>query len=55
MVIRIDSATRIRTITFMNKPKATFYPLEKFPVSKSKLNDFKWYSGVRPIKSMFDN
>lgn len=53
MVINIDTSNRIRTIVFKNKPKATFYPLEKFPASKSRLEDFKWNALLRPKKSTF--
>lgn len=55
MVINIDTSNRIRTIVFKNKPKATFYPLEKFPVGKSRLEGFKWNSILRPRKSTFLN
>ena len=53
MTINIDTNSRIRTIVFKNKPKATFYPLEKFPKNKSRLQGFNWYSKQRPKKSIF--
>jgi len=53
MTINIDTSSRIRTIVFKNKPKATFYPLAKFPKSKSRLDGFKWNAALRPTKSTF--
>lgn len=55
MVINIDTNTRVRTINFQNKPKATFDPLEKFPETKSRLEGFRWYIELRPRKSYFSN
>jgi lipopolysaccharide export system protein LptA len=55
MTINIDTFSRIRTIVFKNKPKAAFYPLEKFPKAKSRLNGFKWNAAVRPKISAFLN
>ena len=53
MVVNIDTAKRIRSITQKNKPKATFYPLEKFPTDKSRLPGFDWKGIFRPAKSLF--
>jgi len=53
MIINIDTNSRIRTIVFQNKPKATFYPLENFPLSKSRLQGFKWNNIIRPKKVDF--
>jgi len=53
MVVNIDTAKRIRSITQKNKPKATFYPLEKFPTDKSRLPGFDWKGIFRPTKSIF--
>jgi lipopolysaccharide export system protein LptA len=55
MTINIDTGNRIRTIVFKNKPKATFYPIEKFPENKSRLQGFNWYSALRPEKFIFLN
>jgi lipopolysaccharide export system protein LptA len=55
MTINIDTGNRIRTIVFKNKPKAAFYPIEKFPENKSRLQGFKWYSALRPEKFIFLN
>ena len=53
MTINIDPNNKIRTIVFTQKPKAKFYPLEKFPVSNSRLPQFKWYEDKRPKRSFF--
>jgi lipopolysaccharide export system protein LptA len=53
MSIYIDSLTEVRTITFYNQPKATFYPLEKFPSSKSRLEGLEWRTMHRPKKGDF--
>ncbi|PCJ63116.1 MAG: organic solvent tolerance protein OstA [Bacteroidetes bacterium] len=53
MVIRIDVLNKVRTINFKNKPKAIFYPLEKFPNSKAKLSGFEWKNSIRPKKAYF--
>jgi lipopolysaccharide export system protein LptA len=55
MIINIDTSNRVRTITFITKPKATFYPLEKFPDNKSRLPSFEWRSATRPDKAYFKN
>lgn len=55
MTINIDTASRIRNIVFRGIPKASFYPLERFPASKSRLDGFKWRSFLRPQKSDFLN
>jgi hypothetical protein len=55
MTINIDTGNRIRTIVFKNKPKAAFYPIEKFPENKSRLQGFNWYSALRPEKFIFLN
>jgi hypothetical protein len=52
-VVHIDTAKRVRTITFISTPKATFYPLEKFPSEKSRLQGFEWRNIIRPQKSFF--
>jgi lipopolysaccharide export system protein LptA len=48
MVIYIDSTNQVQTITFLDHPKATFYPLERFPTSKSRLPGFDWKASIRP-------
>lgn len=55
MVINIDTTNRVQTIVFKQKPKATFYPLEKLPSSKSKLPNFKWHNALRPKVADFLN
>ena len=55
MVIHIDTTNRISTIVFKNKPKATFYPLDKFLGDKSRLPGFKWKDKMRPKKFSFLN
>ncbi|MDG2454770.1 MAG: hypothetical protein P8N47_03080, partial [Bacteroidia bacterium] len=55
MTINIDTVSRIRSIVFKNKPKATFSPLETFPKSKSRLVGFKWSAVLRPTKFHFLN
>jgi lipopolysaccharide export system protein LptA len=55
MTINIDTNTNIHNIVFKNKPKATFYPIEKFPENKSRLQGFNWYSALRPDKILFLN
>ena len=52
MVVALDS-NRVRTIKFMAQPKAVFYPLEKFPKSKSRVPGFKWKSALKPQKINF--
>lgn len=53
MVIHIDTVKKVRTITFIAKPKATFHPLEQFPEDKSRLPGFDWKAIIRPKKAMF--
>ena len=53
MILNIDTNNRIRTINFVNKPKAIFYPLEDFPKSKSRLQGFSWNNIIRPKKAHF--
>ena len=55
MTINIDVGNKIRTIVFKQKPKSIFYPLEKFPSSKAKLPNFKWFQELRPSKLEFLN
>ena len=54
MMIYMDSLRKVDNIHFLKQPKASFYPLEKFPSSKSRLNGFNWNSGARPSKSEFN-
>lgn len=53
MIINIDTFNKVRTITFLQKPKASFYPLEKFPASKSRISGFSWRNIIRPKIAMF--
>ncbi len=53
MVLYMDSSSKVDNIHFLSQPKATFYPLEKFPTSKSRLAGFAWRSSERPKKSEF--
>ncbi len=55
MVIYIDTLSKVRTITFLKQPKAVFYPLERFPVGKSRLPGFSWRSSLRPKITNFIN
>ncbi|MFY0644497.1 MAG: hypothetical protein JXR19_08525 [Bacteroidia bacterium] len=54
MVIYMDSSRKVDKIHFLSQPKASFYPMEKFPSSKSRLNGFNWNSGARPHKTEFN-
>ncbi len=53
MTIRMDSSNQVRTITFYNQPKSTFYPLQKFPSSKSQLPGLEWRTKLRPRSTDF--
>ena len=44
---------KIDRINFITEPDATYYPLQLFPPSVSRLEDFKWYSEYRP-KNRYD-
>ncbi len=55
MVIYIDTANKVRTITFRKQPKATFYPIEEFPTSKARLSNFSWMNMIRPKLNNFLN
>ncbi|NNJ56483.1 MAG: hypothetical protein HKP14_10135 [Bacteroidia bacterium] len=55
MVIYIDTLSKVRTITFLKQPKAVFYPLERFPLEKSRLPGFSWRSIIRPKIADFIN
>lgn len=48
MIIYIDTSNQVRTISFLDQPRATFYPLESFPVGKSRLPGFDWKALRRP-------
>jgi hypothetical protein len=37
----------------MDQPKAIFYPLEKFPETKSKVPGFNWKNALKPQKIDF--
>jgi hypothetical protein len=52
MVLSFDS-NRVRAIKFMAQPKAIFYPLEKFPETKSKVPGFIWVNALKPKKIDF--
>ena len=52
MIINLDS-NRVRSIKFMAQPKAIFYPLEKFPETKSKVPGFNWMNALKPQKIDF--
>jgi hypothetical protein len=52
MVISLDS-NRVRSIKFVVQPKAIFYPLEKFPETKSKVPGFIWMNTLKPKKIDF--
>ncbi|MGB0849780.1 MAG: OstA-like protein [Bacteroidia bacterium] len=55
MTIRINGSNKVRSINFKQKPKANFYPLERFPSGKSRLPGFKWHSALRPRIDSFLN
>jgi lipopolysaccharide transport protein LptA len=40
--------SEIYKIMFLTEPVATFYPLNKFPSSESKLDGFLWYDRLKP-------
>lgn len=48
MVIYMDSSSKVDNIHFLSQPKATFYPLEKFPTASSRLQGFAWRAEERP-------
>lgn len=48
MIIFINQDKKVKSITFLKTPKATFYPLEKLPSAKSRLEGFEWRTSVRP-------
>lgn len=54
MIIYMDSSKQVESITYLSRPKATFYPLDQFPTSKSRLPGFKWLGDTRPQKNHFD-
>jgi hypothetical protein len=40
---------RISRVNYTTKPEGTYYPLDLFPASESKLADFKWVAQWRPL------
>jgi lipopolysaccharide export system protein LptA len=52
MIISLD-LNRVRVIKFIAQPKAIFYPLEKFPETKSEVPGFNWMSALKPQKIDF--
>ncbi len=49
MLIFVDS-NKVKTITFITKPDATFYPIKELAAEELKLKDFSWKSILRPKK-----
>lgn len=41
---------KVQKIIYLTTPNGTYYPLEKFPPTESKLEEFKWYDEYRPEK-----
>jgi hypothetical protein len=39
---------KISKVVYTEKPDGTYYPLEMFPATESKLSDFKWLDQWRP-------
>ena len=33
---------------FLTEPSATFYPLNEFPLSESKMEGFMWFDRLKP-------
>lgn len=50
MVIYFNTENKVNSITFLSQPKATFFPLEDFPTSESKLKGFEWKTALKPKK-----
>lgn len=40
----------LNSISFLSKPEATLYPLERLHLSELRLNGFKWYGADQPKK-----
>jgi lipopolysaccharide export system protein LptA len=45
--VRLDSG-RIETITFVTRPAAVLYPMEKAPVEELRMKGFVWNAAARP-------
>lgn len=49
MIIYIDS-NEVRTISFLKKPDATLYPINKLKGKELRLKGFAWFGSARPRK-----
>lgn len=49
MLILVDSS-RISSITMINKPDATLYPIDELDAGELRLKGFSWRSGERPMR-----
>lgn len=52
MVIRVDS-NKVKKVTFLVKPKGTFYPVNQFPAEQTRLRGFLWMIEKRPLRADF--
>lgn len=48
MMISIQES-KIRSITMINKPDATLYPVNELSPSELKLKNFSWKNDIRPV------
>ncbi|MFT6716351.1 MAG: lipopolysaccharide transport protein LptA [Saprospiraceae bacterium] len=42
--------SEIHKIMFLTEPVATFYPLNQFPASESKMDGFMWFDKLKPVR-----
>ncbi|MBL0052121.1 MAG: hypothetical protein IPP29_11745 [Bacteroidetes bacterium] len=49
LVIHLDSS-KVSKIILLNKPEATFYPINELNTSELLLRGFKWRNKERPMK-----
>ncbi len=52
MIVRFKEKNRLKTITFLNKPEASFIPPHELPEPDKYLKGFKWHAKIRPTKAM---
>ena len=50
MRIDIDSS-KVAGVTYLEKPNAHFYPMDKVSPDQLKLKGFAWYPHLRPTRS----
>lgn len=53
MLIQLDSS-KVKEITFYNKPKGIFYPIDQFPENEKRLRGFRLHDGIRPKLIIFE-